>query len=209
MIQEKSNLNLISIGSLLLSIIAIIFAIISLFKVYNENFGNTILREEGDVCCTRASVANLSCLDTPICETGLKCHPKSGGFKVGKCIPICGDGLSVGNEECDDGNKINDDGCDINCKIENERHQEHNNLLINEENRRLTDDEKGMYTDNAKKNQGIVAKDGLCRKLSILPYETCSGNMKCTNIPGLKNDYGRCKNPIAAEKGTPGKKIII
>ena len=30
----------------------------------------------------------------------------------------CGDGLYLGNYECDDGNKVNGDGCDENCKIE-------------------------------------------------------------------------------------------
>lgn len=44
------------------------------------------------------------------------------------CLPICGDGMWYGTEECDDGHLLfgktnpslaNGDGCDFNCKIEN------------------------------------------------------------------------------------------
>jgi len=34
------------------------------------------------------------------------------------CLPICGDGLKVGNEVCDDGNTISGDGCAGNCMSE-------------------------------------------------------------------------------------------
>ena len=31
------------------------------------------------------------------------------------CLPQCGDGLAVGDEECDDGNWDNGDGCSEDC----------------------------------------------------------------------------------------------
>ena len=34
-------------------------------------------------------------------------------------IEICGDGVNLGQVECDDGNKINNDGCSTTCKVEN------------------------------------------------------------------------------------------
>jgi cysteine-rich repeat protein len=33
------------------------------------------------------------------------------------CTPICGDGIKIGNEQCDDGNLISGDGCDANCSF--------------------------------------------------------------------------------------------
>ena len=33
-------------------------------------------------------------------------------------IEICGDGLNLGNYECDDGNNFDGDGCSSDCKIE-------------------------------------------------------------------------------------------
>ena len=43
------------------------------------------------------------------------------GFKInnfGECKEICGDGLLMGENECDDSNLINGDGCSSTCKIE-------------------------------------------------------------------------------------------
>ena len=34
------------------------------------------------------------------------------------CIEICGDGLDMGQYQCDDGNKISGDGCSSTCNIE-------------------------------------------------------------------------------------------
>ena len=36
----------------------------------------------------------------------------------GICEEICGDGLKVGNEECDDNNTKDGDGCSSKCKVE-------------------------------------------------------------------------------------------
>ena len=35
-----------------------------------------------------------------------------------ECVEICGDGIDLGEYECDDGNKNNGDGCDKECRIE-------------------------------------------------------------------------------------------
>jgi len=35
------------------------------------------------------------------------------------CTPICGDGVVVGDEECDDGNRIDDDNCSNECRASN------------------------------------------------------------------------------------------
>ena len=34
------------------------------------------------------------------------------------CIEICGDGINLGQVECDDGNNLNGDGCSSDCRIE-------------------------------------------------------------------------------------------
>ena len=36
-----------------------------------------------------------------------------------KCMEICGDGLQLGEYECDDGNSVSGDGCSADCKLEN------------------------------------------------------------------------------------------
>ena len=41
---------------------------------------------------------------------------KSNGGE--ECVPVCGDGLRKGNEECDDGNEISEDGCSSACTVE-------------------------------------------------------------------------------------------
>lgn len=48
------------------------------------------------------------------CNTpGWKYEPNS---KI--CIPICGDGVKNGNEQCDDGNLIKNDGCSDICEFQ-------------------------------------------------------------------------------------------
>jgi len=39
-------------------------------------------------------------------------------YKNGKCKEICGDGINMGQLECDDGNTLSADGCSSECKIE-------------------------------------------------------------------------------------------
>ena len=34
-----------------------------------------------------------------------------------QCIPICGDGMMIDNEECDDQNLVDGDGCSSSCKV--------------------------------------------------------------------------------------------
>ncbi|CAE7226295.1 unnamed protein product, partial [Symbiodinium pilosum] len=34
------------------------------------------------------------------------------------CVAVCGDGLRVGNEECDDNNTESGDGCSPTCEVE-------------------------------------------------------------------------------------------
>ena len=34
------------------------------------------------------------------------------------CVPVCGDGLLVGNEVCDDNNTESMDGCSASCSVE-------------------------------------------------------------------------------------------
>lgn len=40
------------------------------------------------------------------------------GKSLGEGLEICGDGLNLGNHECDDGNLDSGDGCDSKCKVE-------------------------------------------------------------------------------------------
>ena len=59
---------------------------------------------------------------------GIKCTPceEIKGYmttrdritKNKKCEEICGDGINLGEYECDDGNKNNRDGCSNECKVE-------------------------------------------------------------------------------------------
>jgi cysteine-rich repeat protein len=60
----------------------------------------------GDGCDTHCHV-----------ERGFNC---SGGSPTtpDTCLPICGDGLKLGDEACDDGNLLGADGCDQRCTVE-------------------------------------------------------------------------------------------
>jgi len=51
----------------------------------------------------------------------ISCQELNPGFYTtidGKCAEICGDGINLGQVECDDGNRINNDGCNSNCMVE-------------------------------------------------------------------------------------------
>lgn len=50
---------------------------------------------------------------SPTCMTEPSC-PAAGG----SCTTKCGDGLVLGNEECDDGNAVSGDGCSSDCRVE-------------------------------------------------------------------------------------------
>jgi|GEM_PF-1163284 len=50
---------------------------------------------------------------------GKKSDP--GVYNPDSCMPICGDGIRIGNEECDDRNMQNGDGCSATCKKETAR----------------------------------------------------------------------------------------
>jgi len=61
-------------------------------------------------------------------QNGTICETCSVGYysEKGKCkgiiqynhVEICGDGLNLGQNECDDGNKVDGDGCSSDCRIE-------------------------------------------------------------------------------------------
>ena len=70
-----------------------------------------------DECDDNNTISGDGCSANCTIEAGFKC---SGGSMTtaDTCIPICGDGLRVGQEVCDDGNRVNFDGCNANCAIE-------------------------------------------------------------------------------------------
>ncbi|CAD8121703.1 unnamed protein product [Paramecium sonneborni] len=76
--------------------------------------GNNI---QFDGCFNCQFECDLYCID---CIQGI-CQQCMDGYylnrKHNNCESICGDGIVVGNEQCDDGNKIIDDGCS-DCKFQ-------------------------------------------------------------------------------------------
>ena len=73
--------------------------------------------------CDDGNTAGLDGCDA-LCrvETGYACtssNPYGSGLGGRTaCVPICGDGLRVGNEECDDGGAASGDGCSAQCSVE-------------------------------------------------------------------------------------------
>ena len=61
--------------------------------------------------------SKLNCI---ICEDirGMRTIIDISNTKQSICEEICGDGINLGQYECDDGNLENGDGCDNKCKIE-------------------------------------------------------------------------------------------
>ncbi|MFH1670630.1 MAG: DUF4215 domain-containing protein, partial [Patescibacteria group bacterium] len=58
------------------------------------------------------------CSAGEICNNQCQCESTGSQQCYSDCSPICGDGLVVGDEECDDGNTRNGDGCSSTCRIE-------------------------------------------------------------------------------------------
>jgi len=57
-------------------------------------------------------------INTVSCKTCKQLHEGFYADPSGECKEICGDGINLGQYECDDGNKIDGDGCNSQCKIE-------------------------------------------------------------------------------------------
>lgn len=70
--------------------------------------------------CDDGSNDGIGCaLGCGLNATGWQCtHTADGVNSTSTCIPIPGDGLVRGNEECDDGNLINLDGCTATMTME-------------------------------------------------------------------------------------------
>jgi cysteine-rich repeat protein/parallel beta-helix repeat protein len=56
-------------------------------------------------------------------EAGFNCNldgrdPSNSYWKAQRCEPVCGDGIQLGDEQCDDGNRENGDGCSSQCRSE-------------------------------------------------------------------------------------------
>jgi cysteine-rich repeat protein len=91
-------------------------------SVIAKNLGSRSEPDCGE--CGDGQIAGLEgcdpgTLDAPGC-TG--CQITSGWSCSGApsvCHPVCGDGLALGDEQCDDGNRADGDGCDTACELEN------------------------------------------------------------------------------------------
>eukprot|EP00397_Hematodinium_sp_SG-2012_P000373 GEMP01000373.1.p1 GENE.GEMP01000373.1~~GEMP01000373.1.p1 ORF type:complete len:1939 (+),score=447.07 GEMP01000373.1:46-5817(+) len=77
----------------------------------------------GDVCggcplgysCTERVKTRAEAIEW----TGHACDALTARTTVWECVPVCGDGIAVGREECDDGNTVANDGCSSVCAVEN------------------------------------------------------------------------------------------
>lgn len=103
------------------------------FILYNNQFPSYCSTTNGcqDLC--------VNCLNSSFCikckspshldEDGVCRMDCAAGFKFQLAIPyckeICGDGINMGQYECDDGNTVDGDGCDHNC------HKEGNAICTN------------------------------------------------------------------------------
>ena len=71
-------------------------------------------RTTNEACDDGNTIDNDGCSAKCEIETGWRC-PVPGR----RCVPICGDGLTVaGYEDCDDGNTVDHDGCSSDCLVE-------------------------------------------------------------------------------------------
>jgi cysteine-rich repeat protein len=68
------------------------------------------VRTHDEPCDDGNLVAGDGCSPDCHIEVGWAC-PVPGA----RCVPVCGDGLTVGPESCDDGNRLDGDGCSAIC----------------------------------------------------------------------------------------------
>ncbi|CAD8081934.1 unnamed protein product [Paramecium primaurelia] len=87
---------------------------------YYNNNGNCLQCQSQCKTCNLLSSYCLECSDksqNPVNGICQKCQ--FGYYLINyTCKSICGDGIVVGEEECDDSNNKNQDGCNSQCKIE-------------------------------------------------------------------------------------------
>jgi cysteine-rich repeat protein len=70
-------------------------------------------------CSFNCSSINF-CSNCSVVNNQIQCDSCITGFQPDSsynCFPICGDGLVLGNEECDDANTNNGDGCSSRCTL--------------------------------------------------------------------------------------------
>jgi fibro-slime domain-containing protein len=77
--------------------------------------------DPGEACDDGNTAGGDGCTaDCSMVEAGYTC-PNVGG-SGGPCslvpVPMCGDGVLAGNEQCDDGNTASNDGCSASCAVE-------------------------------------------------------------------------------------------
>lgn len=68
----------------------------------------------GSTTSSTSTSTTMTCTDDGDCTPPLVCRASSGTCE----LPMCGDGLVEGFEECDDGNIGSGDGCDAGCVVE-------------------------------------------------------------------------------------------
>eukprot|EP01022_Parablepharisma_sp_SALTPOND_P028562 TRINITY_DN71152_c0_g1_i1.p1 TRINITY_DN71152_c0_g1~~TRINITY_DN71152_c0_g1_i1.p1 ORF type:complete len:1645 (-),score=40.75 TRINITY_DN71152_c0_g1_i1:653-5587(-) len=79
----------------------------------NGGSGDCIECKDGLVSIPSENSGKLYCKSCSEINPGFFTSPE------GTCREVCGDGINLGQVECDDGNKLSGDGCDSTCKIEN------------------------------------------------------------------------------------------
>lgn len=65
--------------------------------------------------CAPCAAGCKTCSSATVCTS---CTQSGYSAQNGVCAPLCGDGLIVGNEQCDDKNKVSGEGCSATCQVE-------------------------------------------------------------------------------------------
>jgi len=65
--------------------------------------------------CVACAAGCKTCTSASVCTS---CTQTGYSAQNGVCAPLCGDGLIVGNEQCDDKNKVSGEGCSSTCQVE-------------------------------------------------------------------------------------------